>query len=69
MHVSGFEICLKSAYAKVLVASSLRGEQDGPEVGLICRIRFLGGVTAADQGRAPATAKCIPNKADQGTKR
>ena len=41
--------------------------QDGPEVGLICRIRFLFGVTIADQGPIPASAKCIFKKADQGT--
>jgi len=42
--------------------------QDGPEVGLICHLRFLFGVTEADQGGAATTAERMVNKADQGTK-
>ena len=40
--------------------------QDGPEVGLICRLRFLLGVTEADQGEKATTAGRMVKKADQG---
>jgi len=35
---------------------------------LICHIRFLGGVTEAEQGWAATTAERMVKKADQGTK-
>jgi len=41
---------------------------DGPEVGLICHLRFLLGVTQADQGQTATSAGSTPKKADQGTK-
>ena len=56
----------------VLVAYPLRERgyrvQDGPEVGLICRIRFLLGVTEADQGPIATIAEKMVKKADQGIK-
>jgi hypothetical protein len=36
--------------------------QDGPEVWLICRIRFLLRVTEADQGAQVITARCKTQK-------
>ena len=42
--------------------------QDGPEVSLICRIRFLLGVTVADQGPIATIAETMAKKADQGIK-
>ena len=36
--------------------------QDGPEVRLICRLRFLGGVTAADQSEQVITTRCKTQK-------
>ena len=42
--------------------------QDGPEVSLIGHIRFLLGVTEADQGGAATTAERMVKKADQGIK-
>jgi hypothetical protein len=39
-----------------------RNVQDGPEVWLICRIRFLLRVTEADQGAQVITARCKTQK-------
>ena len=43
-----------------------RNMQDGPEVGLIGHLRFLLGVTEADQGDTSPIAQTMVNKADHG---